>query len=382
MTLHIELEQRLEDIVSDITRLVETETYSTDLVGLGNGAAVIQEILNDRLGSSATIETIPADGYGDHFVVTVPGTTDKKVLFVGHYDTVWPQGTLAQWNQRVGTDAAGRRQLSGPGIFDMKTGLVQAIWATKVLQDKDLPRPTITLLINGDEEIGSPSSRALIEKYAKGSDMAFVFEASHEGKVKTSRKGVGLITVEATGVESHAGLNPQDGASAITALMEWCLSAEKLADDAEGTTVNVGLISGGTGSNVVAGKATAQLDIRLRTVAEQQRLDDAFDHITWSDDRVQVKVTKEWNRPPMEFTPASQTLYSEVEATALEMGRTIEHTAVGGASDANFIAPLGIPVICGIGADGAGAHARHEFIYPDSIPFFTALVAGTVSRLA
>lgn len=376
------LEKHLDDIIKDITRLVETETYSTDLSGLKDGAAVIVDILTERLGSAATIDTISADGCGDHMVVTVPGTTGKRALFVGHYDTVWPKGTLANWQQREGIDTAGRRQLSGPGIFDMKTGLVQAIWATKVLIDADVPRPTITLLINGDEEIGSHSSRHLIEQHARQSDMAFVFEASHKGKIKTSRKGVGLISVEATGIESHAGLNPQDGASAITAVMEWCLAAEKLAAPEDGTTVNVGLISGGTGSNVVAGKAQAQLDIRLRTVAEQQRLDAAFDQIEWSDDRVQIEVSKEWNRPPMEFTPASQELYREVEATARELGRNLEHTAVGGASDANFIAPLGIPVICGIGADGAGAHARHEFMYPDSIPFYTALVAQTVSRLA
>ncbi|MFV8380643.1 M20 family metallopeptidase [Corynebacterium hindlerae] len=382
MKLLTGVEKHLDEIISDITCLVETETYSTDLKGLDDGADKIKKILTARLGANIKIETIPAEGFGDHLVVTVPGTSGKKALFVGHYDTVWPQGTLVQWQQREKTDATGRRQLSGPGIFDMKTGLVQAIWVTKVLQEWDLPRPTITLLINGDEEIGSPSSRALIEDHAKGSDMAFVFEASHEGKVKTSRKGVGLITVEAIGVESHAGLNPGDGASAITALMEWCLEAVKLANPVEGTTVNVGLISGGTGSNVVAGKATAKLDIRIRTFAEQERLDVALDQIEWTDDRVKINVTKGWNRPPMEFTPASQDLYRELETTALEMGKSLEHTAVGGASDANFIAPLGIPVICGIGADGAGAHARHEFIYPDSIPFFIALVAGTVSRLA
>ncbi|AKK03700.1 M20 family metallopeptidase [Corynebacterium epidermidicanis] len=376
--LHAYFTDHLEEITADILSLVSVETYSRDRAGLDDGLTKIREILADRLAPGYQLEEHPQPELGSHLVVRVPGDQPGKVLLVGHYDTVWPRGTLSEWGEAVQQDGL---KLTGPGIFDMKTGLVQAIWVIRGLQANNIAHPPITLVINGDEEIGSLTSRPIIEEEARTSTAAFVFEASHEGKVKTARKGVGLVTVTATGVESHAGLNPQDGASAITALMQWCLAATQLASEEAGTTINVGLIDGGTGSNVVAGKATAMLDIRIRTEAEMHRLDKEFDLITWSDPRVKMDVRKEWNRPPMEFTPASQQLYALVARTATEMGREIDHVSVGGASDANYIAPLGIPVVCGIGANGAGAHARHEFVYPAEIPFFTALVANSVAQL-
>lgn len=368
-------EQNLDSITTDILSLVNIETYSTDREGLAKGLQRIREILQDRIDGEFDIQEIPATEFGAHLVVQVPGTRPGNVVMVGHYDTVWPAGTLAQWSNENQADP---EKLTGPGIFDMKTGLIQAIWIVRALQHSGQDYPSITLVINGDEEIGSNTSRGIIEKHSRNADAAFVFEATHQGKIKTSRKGVGLITAEATGIESHAGLNPQDGASAINALMEWSLAATELASEEAETTINVGLISGGSGSNVVAGRAKAVLDIRIRTEAELQRLDAAFDHIEWSDRRVKIAVTKDWNRPPMEFTPESQALFHKMQGIAQSMGREIDHVAVGGASDANFIAPLGIPVMCGIGAVGDGAHARHEFIYPKEIPFFGALVANTI----
>ncbi|WP_306507173.1 M20 family metallopeptidase [Corynebacterium sp.] len=372
----------LKLIVDDVQRLVALETYSYDKGALDSGLALLSSIVEERVGSPDFQERFDGGQFGDCLHLRFDGTSENSVLFVGHYDTVWPSGTLESWDSHQGTSEDGREFLSGPGIFDMKTGLVQAVWITKYLKESGTPFPTIHLLFNGDEELGSQFSRPYIEKVARSVNAAFVFEASHRGLIKTQRKGVGLIGVEAEGVESHAGLNPEDGASAINALMEFCLAASRLASPEKGTTVNVGLIKGGSGSNVVAGKANAEIDIRISTQSELERLDKELDEISWSDSRVTVRVKKDWNRPPMEFTEANKSLFQTAKEAAGEIGIELESTSVGGASDANFISALGTPVLCGIGAEGAGAHARYEHVFPQEIPKFIELIAGTVQKLS
>lgn len=369
-------------IVDDIQALVGLETYSYDKASLAEGLALIRSTVSERVGTPDFEERLEGGQFGDSLHLRFDGTSNKSILFVGHYDTVWPQGTLAKWDKTAGITEDGREFLSGPGIFDMKTGLVQAVWITKYLKESGRPFPTIHLFFNGDEELGSPFSRPYIEKVAQEVDAAFVFEASHKGLIKTQRKGVGLISLEAEGIESHAGLNPEDGASAITALMEYCLAATQLAQPEKGTTVNVGLFEGGSGSNVVAGKANAEIDIRISTQAELERLDEELDKISWSDSEVTVSVKKDWNRPPMEFTNANKSLYEKAQATAEEIGFEIKSTSVGGASDANFISALGVPVLCGIGAEGAGAHARYEYMIPQAIPKFIELITGTAFKIS
>lgn len=203
-----------------------------------------------------------------------------------------------------------------------------------------------------------------------------------DGAVKTGRKGTGIFAATATGIESHAGLAPEAGASAIHALAEWVTAAAAVADPAKGTTVSTGLFSGGTGTNVVAGKATAGIDIRVLTDAEQRRVDAEFDAIEVSDSRVRIEVEHDWNRPPMSLNAVSAPLLDVARSVSAGLGRELRDVTVGGASDANFVAGLGLPVLCGLGAVGGGAHARGEFIYPDSVPGQTALVAGMLGRLA
>ncbi|GAA1470867.1 M20 family metallopeptidase [Corynebacterium aurimucosum] len=369
-------------IIDDIQGLVNLETYSYNKASLNDGLSHLSSIVNNRIGSPDYEEKFDGGQFGDCLHFRFDGTSEQSILFVGHYDTVWPDGTLADWESSKGITEDGREYLSGPGIFDMKTGLVQAIWIAKYLKESGQPFPTVHLLFNGDEELGSPFSRPHIERVAKEVDAAFVFEASHQGLIKTQRKGVGLISVEAQGVESHAGLNPEDGASAITALMEYCLAATQLASPEKGTTINVGLISGGSGSNVVAGKAKAEIDIRIKTQAELERLDKELDEISWSNHKVTVQVKKDWNRPPMEFTNANKSLFEKARTTAEKIGFKLQSTSVGGASDANFVSALGIPVLCGIGAEGAGAHARYEYMIPQAIPKFIELITGTALRIA
>lgn len=375
-------EKNKDEILGDIDRLVRFETYSYDKEDLDGCAHMIMELLVERLGEADALKREVSDTYGDTLVATYEGSLAGNILLVGHYDTVWPKGTLEEWDSFESTSEDGRRKLSGPGIFDMKTGLVQAIWSLKLLKDTGQAHPTVTFLINGDEELGSPFSRPIIEEEARKANAVFVLEASADGKVKVARKGVGIVEVEATGLEAHAGLEPTKGASAITAIMEYCLQATKLADPTKETTLNVGLISGGSGSNVVAGKARATIDIRFWDPSEQDRLDAAFESLNWTDGRAKVTSNRDWNRPPMQFTEENRKLYEVVRHNASTIGREIDKIEVGGASDANFVSILGIPVICGMGAVGAGAHARYEFIYPDEIPFFTALLASSFEGAA
>jgi glutamate carboxypeptidase len=370
------------DIVADVTELVECETHSYDLPGLAAGLDLLLDLLTRRLGAPTRAERHPGGEQGDIAVVTFQGQGAGHVAIVGHYDTVWPKGTLADWPVTAQQDDDGRQRLTGPGIFDMKTGLVQGIWALKLLRDIGAATPTVTFVFNGDEEIGSLSSRPVIERVASGVDATLVLEPSVDGAVKTGRKGGGIFAVTATGIEAHAGLNPEAGASAIHALAEFITAAAAVAAPAVGTTVNIGRISGGSGTNVVAGRATASVDIRVLTEAEQARVDAAFEEIEVSDPRVRIDVRHDWNRPPMTLNAASKPLLETARAVSEELGRDLDDVTVGGASDANFVAGLGLPVLCGLGAVGSGAHARDEYIHPDAIPHQTALVAGILHRLA
>ncbi|CAM5325976.1 M20 family peptidase OS=Streptomyces alboniger OX=132473 GN=CP975_32500 PE=4 SV=1 [Streptomyces alboniger] len=370
------------EIVTDILTLVRQETSSYDLAGLAAGLDLLRELAVHRLGRPDHEHRHPGGECGDTLTLTYTGTGAGHVALVGHYDTVWPTGTFAGWEQPE-ADGDGREKLSAPGIFDMKTGLAQGIWALKLARESGAPLPTVTFLFNGDEEIGSLSSRPAIENLAKKADVTLVLEPTAHGAVKTARKGSGIFRAAATGVEAHAGLAPQDGASAILALSEFVIAAAKVARPEKGTTINPGLISGGSATNVVAGQATASIDIRISSQSEQDRVDAEFAAIKVSDPRVRIEVDHAWNRPPMTLNDASAPLFALAREVAREQGRAdLPDAAVGGASDANFVAALGLPVLCGMGAVGDGAHAQGEFIYPDTVPAQTALVAGLLGRLA
>ncbi|WP_329229955.1 M20 family metallopeptidase [Streptomyces canus] len=370
------------EIVTDILTLVRHETGSYDLSALATGRDLLRELAVHRLGRPDHEHRHPGGDCGDTLTLTYTGTAPGHVALVGHYDTVWPTGTLAGW-EHPQASGDGRDKLSGPGIFDMKTGLAQGIWSLKLARESGVPVPTVTFLFNGDEEIGSLSSRPVIEEVARKADVTLVLEPTAHGAVKTGRKGTGIFEVTVTGVEAHAGLAPQDGASAITALSEFVVAAAGVAAPDKGTTINTGLIKGGTATNVVAGWATASVDIRVGSQAEQDRVDAELDAIDVSDPRVRVKVDHAWNRPPMTLNAASAPLLDLARQVAREQGRQeLPTAAVGGASDANFVAALGLPVLCGMGAVGDGAHAQGEFVYPDTVPAQTALVAGLLARLA
>ena len=371
----------------DILDLVRIESHSLDAIGLTRCAEAVRALAARLLGEPDAQERVAgtATGPGEVLVLRYAGSGPGHVVVLGHYDTVWPTGTLADWPAGTGPDGLdplGRATLTGPGIFDMKAGLVQGFWALAALRRAGLAAPTVSYVMTGDEEIGSFASRPTVERVCSAADATLVLEPSADGQVKTGRKGTGLARVRVSGVEAHSGLEPERGASAVHALAEAVGQFVAAARPDLGTTVNVGVISGGSGANVVAGHAEALVDIRVTRPEEPARIDAAFAAVRPRDDRVLLEIDTDWSRPPMLLTEATRPLLAVVESAGRALGREIGHVSVGGASDANFVCALGKPVICGLGAVGAGPHARHEHIRSESVPAQTALLAEILRRLA
>jgi glutamate carboxypeptidase len=364
-----------ERLVEDVVALAEQETPSDDPALLAEGLAFVEAWLERGLGPAERRVLHEDERHGATVVLDYPGTVPATIVALGHYDTVFDAGTLAEWPVRVDGD-----RISGPGVFDMKGGLVQMVWAMRVLDALELPRPTMRLVINGDEEIGSPFSRPVIEDAVADVTAVFVFEGSASGgAVKTARKGVGLFDIEVTGVESHAGLDPLAGASAVGEIAEIVTALHDAADLDAGTSINVGVLSGGRRRNVVAGSATGGIDVRVSTLEEQNRVDGLLASLRPRDPRATVLVRGGWNRPVMTRTADVARLYALARTVAAGLEVDLPEASVGGASDGNFVAALGIPVLDGLGAVGEGAHARHEAISINGMVERTAVAAGLLA---
>jgi glutamate carboxypeptidase len=375
--LHRLIAARRAEMVADLVAYAERETPSDDPALLAKGLAHLEAWLTDRLGAPAGRTHHESAGYGDILVLEYPGTGPRLTL-LAHYDTVWSAGTLDAWPVRVDGDV-----VSGPGVFDMKAGLVQAVWAVRTLRAAGMPHPPLRLVLTGDEEIGSPFSRPFIEAACADAAAVLVFEASAAGgAVKTARKGVGLFDVHARGLESHAGLDPTAGASAIDEIARAVRTLHAATDLAEGTTVNVGVLRGGTRPNVVAGAAEASIDVRVPSLAAQDRIDALLAALRPHDPRAAITVRGGWNRPVMERSAAIAAMYALARAAAAPLGVDLPETAVGGASDGNFAAALGLPVLDGLGAVGGGAHARHEHVSVAGMVERAAVAAGVVAAFA
>ena len=367
----------LPHVLEDLRRLVECETPSDDKELLDAGLDDIEAWLEERLGAPSERVRHAGEANGDVLEVLYPGDGDGEVLLLCHYDTVWPRGTIREWPVSIDGD-----RFSGPGCFDMKAGIVQGVWAIRALREQGVRLPSIRFLLNGDEEVGSPGSRPHVESAGLRADVTLVLEPSRAGLVKTGRKGMGLFDVTATGIESHAGLDPEAGASAVHALAELVPEIAALAAPERGTTVNVGVFEGGTGRNVVAGRAVCQVDVRIQDPEETARVDAGLATLVPSDPRVKVEVTGEWNRMPMNPGPATDHGFALAREVALELGEELGQVSVGGASDGNLVAALGRPVLDGLGAAGAGPHSRDEHVTISRTPHQVALLAGLLARLA
>jgi len=302
----------------------------------------------------------------------------KQLLVVGHLDTVWPLGTLAARPFRDEQDRA-----FGPGIFDMKAGVMLSFFAMRaIIKLGSSTRRNVTVLMTCDEETGSTFSRPLIEEEARGAHAALVLEPPIPGgTVKTGRKGVGEFELIVRGRPAHAGNDPRAGVSAITELAHQVLAIEKLNDFDRGTTVNVGVAHGGVLSNVVAAEARALIDMRFRTVEDGKRITDALHNLRPVIDGARIEVRGGANRPPLVRTAESGKLFEHARELASEIDLDLKEGSVGGGSDGNFIAALGVPVLDGLGVDGAGAHAEHEHIILSDIPRRAALLTRLIQTI-
>ena len=297
----------------------------------------------------------------------------KPVLLLGHLDTVWPIGTLAQMPWRV---ADGRYW--GPGVLDMKSGVVMALAALNALKENNLARP-VTLLLNSDEEVGSPVSRLMTERLALESAAVFVLEPAQGLAYKTARKGVGLYNVQVTGVGAHSGVDFERGHSAVLELAKQIQAISTFTNLARKLTVNCGVVAGGTRSNVVAANAHAEVDVRIAKASDAAYVEKLFRRLKVSDPRCKLTITGGFNRPPMERKAGTIALFKKARSLAAELGFMLEEAATGGGSDGNFTAALGVPTLDGMGAVGDGAHAAHESVLIEHLIPRTALLAAMIA---
>lgn len=362
-------------LVDFIRQLVWHESPSTDREALERCAGYLASRLVE---AGASIERLPAGSTADHVLAEWTGT-GPRVLIVGHFDTVWAVGQTARMPVR---EEDGK--LFGPGVLDMKAGLAIGVLAARVVAEQSAAsaRPRVRMLATSDEEVGSATSRAAIERLARESDAVLVLEpALPGGAVKTSRKGVGEFEVIAHGLSSHAGADPAAGASAIHELARVIGALEALNDSTRGLSVNVGVIEGGTRSNVVAERARALVDVRIPRLADADDVRAALDALQPRNPRVRLEVRGGINRPPMERTSGVAWLYELARDVSRSMGRELAEGSTGGGSDGNFTAALGVPTLDGLGAIGDGPHALHEHVVVNELAARAALVAGVMTRL-
>ena len=321
-----------------------------------------------------------SNDYGDSLQVDFAGEAHRKpVLLLGHYDTVYPLGTLANMPCRIDNG-----RLHGPGVLDMKSGTALMLHAIEALQawHGKLPRP-VTVFLVSDEEVGSHSSRKITEALAKQSAGVLVLEpaAGLRGAVKTARKGVGEYKLRVQGVAAHAGLDPGKGHSAILELARQLAVIAKMNSLREGVSVNPGVIQGGTRSNVIAAEASAVIDVRIKRAKQASGIDRKLRALKPFDKHCKLEMTGRINRLPMERTTGVAALYKKAHGIAQQAGWKLEEAAVGGGSDGNFTAGMGIPTLDGMGGVGDGAHAVHEFIVISELPRRALLLAGMIESV-
>ena len=367
-------EQRRDEMVATIRELVEIESPSDRKAAVDR---LSETVAKKFAALGGAVRFHPADNFGNHLEVNFAGkVAGKPVLLLGHYDTVYPLGTLVSMPCSVLDD-----KLTGPGVLDMKSGIGLMLHLLAALKEwhGGMPRP-VTVLLVSDEEVGSDSSRAITESVAKRAAAVLVLEPSYglAGAVKTARKGVGDYQVKVTGKAAHAGLDFQKGVNAIVELARQIGKVTAFTDLKKGLTVNVGMVSGGSRVNVVPAEAVAQVDVRIARMKDAAGIEKKMHSLRPFNRKCKVEVTGGVNRPPMERTAGVAALYAKAVAIARDLGWKLGEAAVGGGSDGNFTAGMGIPTLDGLGAVGDGAHAAHEHILVSELARRAALVAGLI----
>ena len=363
---------RQEEIIKLLKEFVECESPSDSPQAVNR----LVELLAERSKHIAHAKLIRNQSRGHHLRLEfkLPGRKKAgQILGLGHSDTVWPLGTLSHMPFRR---AAGR--LWGPGVYDMKAGLAFFLFATQALRDLDIPvARRVILLVVSDEEVGSGTSRHVTEAEARRSDRVLVLEPGTglTGKLKTARKGVGDYRISVEGKAAHAGVDFESGASAIVELARQIDRIAAFTNLRRGVTVNPGIVSGGTRTNVIAAEAHVDVDIRVVKQKDAAALDRKFHALKPFDKRCKLSITGGLNRPPMERTPEIAALFRRARQLAKTLGVDVEESSTGGGSDGNFTAALGIPTLDGLGGVGEGAHALNESILENRIADRTALLA-------
>jgi len=371
------LHERQAEVEAFMRSLVEVESPSGDVDGSRGVVDLLVEAAG-RLECVDSVERIDVADFGQHLVIKAfQKQSAGQIMLVGHTDTVHSLGSLSQRPWRVDEG-----RIYGPGIFDMKANCALAIEVLRTLVGlKVSPSFGVTLVLTCDEEVGSMSGWPLLEQVAKSQPTrcAFVMEPpASGGRVKTSRKGTGIFAIKVEGKAAHAGLEPEKGASAILELARQTEQLHALNLSGSGITLNVGVVHGGTRSNVVAAEAQGEIDVRFSTEAESIEIERILSNLKPVDERTKVFVSGGINRPPMERTPAVIELFEKARAIAADLDFELGEAQVGGASDGNFLAALGIPVLDGLGISGDGAHAVHEHIEVDDIARRGALIGGLI----
>jgi glutamate carboxypeptidase len=364
------IRRRLPKMVEALESLVASESPSADPAACAECASVADGIALRIVGRAG--ERLLVDGrthlrwrFGDR----------TRVLLVGHLDTVWPAGTVARWPFEVDGDRA-----SGPGIFDMKAGVVQLLFALGLVGESH-GLDGVAVVLTTDEEIGSPTSRALLAEEARGARAVLIAEPSFDGALKTERKGVALYRVEAAGRAAHAGLNPEQGINAALEVARQVLDLSELADPSAGTTVTPSVISAGTATNTVPASATAHFDVRFASREEAERVAEGFAALRPAVSGATVEVEQETFVPPLERSSSAE-LFELAKRLQAELGLPpLREASVGGGSDGNHIAALGVPTLDGLGAVGDHAHGEGEFVVVPALAERAALLAALVSEL-
>jgi glutamate carboxypeptidase len=379
LALRAHFAARQHEVLALTCALVEAESPSGDKDG---SSAVVSLLASaaSNIQSINSVERFASEEFGEHLAVRAFGKSDssRTVLVLGHTDTVHPRGTIKERPWR----AAGNR-IYGPGIFDMKVNCAVALEALRAVEALGLQtRSAVTILLTCDEETGSPTGRALVEAEAKKSRAVLVLEPpASGGRVKTARKGTGMFTIDVKGRAAHAGLDPEKGVSAVLELAKQTVRLHELNDTVSGTTVTVNVIHGGTHSNVIPAEARAEVDMRFTSADDGAKTERRILTVAPFDPEATVTVNGGINRPPLERSQQVKALYTHARALASFLDFDLGEASVGGASDGNFVAALGVPVLDGLGVQGDGAHAAHEHILCEDIPTRGALLAGLIATL-
>jgi glutamate carboxypeptidase len=367
-------ESRNGTMIASIREIVDIESPSYNVQ---QSKKVVEQIagLASSMPLDLQIERIPAEKYGEHLIIRAFPSDEKAILLLGHTDTVHPLGTNEKNPTRIEGD-----KFYGCGIFDMKANIVLMLEALRYLAESgNQPLGPITILLSCDEEVGSQTGKSIVEREASRSAKCLVFEPSFEGKVKTGRKGTGMFKLRAHGIPAHAGLEPEKGASAILELSRQIEKLHALNDPNAGTTVNVCTVKGGTTTNVIPEYAECDIDVRFLTLNEARRIESAIRNLKPSDGRVSLEIYGEINRPPLERNEAVAALFERARELAASFDYELGEAQVGGGSDGNFVAAVGIPVLDGLGVRGDGAHTLHEHILISDIARRGTLIAGLLS---